>query len=157
MCQCNNFKRWISTHTRTWIREMKKSIVISIYTLWLPNQSHPLSRNHSDSHENAEQTKANCCYWNNGTCNKPHFSVVWLEYFSTDCDMFLPLTSGGKIHVHSLRSSFTYAILDDIKFGCLKLGFQSVDFLQYTLMPIKYQKQILTFLKVFTQECIGRC
>jgi hypothetical protein len=32
-----------------------------------------------------------------------------------------------------------------------------VDFLQYTLMPIKYQKQILTFLKVFTQECIGRC
>jgi hypothetical protein len=44
--------------------------------------------------------------------------------------MFFPFTSGGKIHVHSLRSSFTYAILDDIKFGRLKLGFQSVDFLQ---------------------------
>jgi hypothetical protein len=42
--------------------------------------------------------------------------------------MFLPLTSGEKIRVHSLRSGFTYAILDDIKFGCLKLGFQSVDF-----------------------------
>jgi hypothetical protein len=60
---------------------------------------------------------------------------IVLHQFSTDHGTFLPLTSdvgqGRKNTISFIGpEGFTYAILDDIILGCLKLGFQCVNFLK---------------------------
>jgi hypothetical protein len=71
---------------------------------------------------------------------------IALHQFSTDHGTFLPLTphvgQGRKNTISFIGpEGFTYAILDDIILGCLKLGFQCVNFLKCPTMIF------VTFLK----------